>query len=244
MKRYRVSCVKNNEKVSLLIAGENTDVIKKELHKQGYSIIEILEDTLSIDDTGIFYFDVFINGVEKKGQKIKSNDILQAYIKLKDDLHYDIIAIYGEKDADEKEKTLTTNKIKESYRVYLSETEKKKKNTGEDIQPGIGEEKEENFLAKKEILNYVKLIDKVIIKISYILDNHKESLSEERIRNLELLYISLKKIRNITNINKLKIVAEKALLKIGEIEMELTDSTISEQKEDILNQTNQLLKEF
>ncbi|NCO32234.1 hypothetical protein GW891_05765, partial [bacterium] len=59
-----------------------------------------------------------MDGQKKNGQ-IQSTDIFKAYIKLVNDLHYQIISIYEDINATEEEKRFTTSKIHSGYLLYL-----------------------------------------------------------------------------------------------------------------------------
>ena len=124
MKAFKAICAKNNQKIELLARYETLEEAREDLHKQWYSIIDIQEISEFNENLGVFYFDAIING-SKKTWQIKSNDIFKAYLKLTDDLHYEVIYIYDRKDAQEKEKILITEKIKESHFIYNQKNKEK-----------------------------------------------------------------------------------------------------------------------
>ena len=160
--------------------------------------MEIVEISESVLDSGVFYFEAIIDGSKKSGQ-IKSNDIFRAYKKLVDDLHYQVISIYDNKDADEKEKLLITAKVKESY-DYFKSTEK------EQITDATPQTQDVPLFIQKELEKYYSLIDRVIEKIEYILSQYIANISLEKKEKLTKLIPLLRQVKNITNLDKLKIV--------------------------------------
>jgi hypothetical protein len=58
------------------------------------------------------------------------------------------------------------------------------------------------------------------------------------------LYNKLKQVKNITNVTKLKLIWEIALVKIWELQVELLEKNVIEDKKWILTDTNKLLKWF
>ena len=246
MKTFRTICAKNNQKIELIVKYNSLEEAKESLHKQWYSIVEIVEISESILDSGVFYFEAIIDGTKKNGQ-IKSNDIFRAYKKLVDDLHYNILTIYDNKDADEKEKILITAKVRESFDVFKSSQKKEEKK--ETIQKNKNQEittqtQEIPMYIQKELDKHYLLIDKTIEKIEGILINHIQDISQETKEKLIRIIPSLRQVKNITNIDKLKIVGEATLLKIGEVELSLLTKNITTEKKKFLSETNKLLWEF
>lgn len=121
MANFVAICSKNGQRVELSLVRANIEDAKAELHNQGYAIIEIRETAEFADQAGnslaTFYFDILVEGKQKSGQ-IKSSDSFRAYIKLVDDLHYQVLAIYDNPSANEEERRFFTNKIREMYAVY------------------------------------------------------------------------------------------------------------------------------
>jgi DNA-dependent RNA polymerase auxiliary subunit epsilon len=62
MKSFHVVCAKDNKKIELVLKFNSVEEVKKWLHKQNYSIINIeeIKDEM-INKTGLFYFDTIIN---------------------------------------------------------------------------------------------------------------------------------------------------------------------------------------
>ena len=118
MKTFKVICSKNSQKVNLVVSNPTAEAARVELNRQGYAIIEIQEIQQSEDDEqGVFYFEAYIGNATKKGQ-IKSVDIFKAYVKLVDDLEYNVTYIYDTPDAELSEKKLITARVKENYKIY------------------------------------------------------------------------------------------------------------------------------
>lgn len=121
MANFVAVCSKNGQRVEVSLVRATIDEAKAELHNQGYAIIEIREGSEVTDGSAnalaTFYFDILVEGRQKSGQ-IKSSDSFRAYIKLVDDLHYQVLAIYDNPSASEEEKRFFTNKIREMYAVY------------------------------------------------------------------------------------------------------------------------------
>lgn len=240
---YKATCAKNNQKIELMVQFDSLEDARQNLHSQWYSIIEIKETSEFTNNSEIFYFDFLTDWKIKKGS-INSDDILKAYIKLVDDLHHNIIFLYENKEATENEKILTTQKIKHSYDIYKSRVKESPNIQAPIKKENHWEENNINSILLKELNHYYLLIDKVLEKINFIINNFGENITIERKVKLNDLYNSLKQVKNITNISKLKLIGETALLKIGEFQMELISQNIMEWKKEILWDTNKLLKWF
>jgi hypothetical protein len=245
MKTFRTTCAKNNQKIELIVKYNSLEEAKESLHKQWYSIVEIVEISESVLDSGVFYFEAIIDGTKKNGQ-IKSNDIFRAYKKLVEDLHYQIISIYDNKDADEKEKTLITARVKESFYIFKSSQKEVKKEISqkEKISDATPQTQETLLFIQKELEKYYSLIDKIIEKIEIILSTYTLDIAQETKEKLTRIISSLRQVKNITNLDKLRIVGEAALLKIGEVELSLIEKNITSEKKQFLTETNKLLGDF
>lgn len=254
MHTFQAICAKNGQKVELIVKYNTLEEAREGLHKQGYSIIDIreMQQHQSEEATGkVFYFDVLIEGKKKSGQ-IQSNDIFKAYIKLVDDLHYTVGSIYENVNASEEEKFLTTSKIQASYDLYKQQhTEKtvkqEKKETVSDTATESKEKQAENIAETyvgKELQLYYWLIDRILLKIENILNAYEKYITQEKKAKLQELFITIKQLKNTTNRDKLRLVSEAALLKIGALELELMKENIELEKKDFIIETNQLLKKF
>ena len=96
----------------------------------------------------------------------------------------------------------------------------------------------------KEIQKYYLLIDRILEKIENILNTYGQYIETERKGKLQDFLTVLKQLKNTTNIDKLRIVSESALIKIGELELELLRDNKAVEKQGFLNETNELLKKF
>ncbi|NCO32235.1 hypothetical protein GW891_05770, partial [bacterium] len=66
----------------------------------------------------------------------------------------------------------------------------------------------------KELQKYYILIDKIVQKIENILQIYGQDIESERKTKLQDFLITLKQLKNTTNIDKLRIIAESVLIKI------------------------------
>jgi len=247
MQSFQAICAKNNQKVELIVQYHSLEEARQALHKQGYSIIEIKEVIWNTDQWNVYYFDIMLDG-HKKSWQIQSSDIFKAYIKLVGDLHYSVIAIYDDINATEEEKQFSTSKIHSSYLLYCAQNTKKEVKKEEKVEQTTQVQAAYSDISDtfiwKEIQKYYILIDKILQKIETILSTYDQYLESDRKTNLENFLIILKQLKNTTNIDKLRIISESALLKIGEIELELVQSNRAIEKKKFLNETNDLLKKF
>ncbi len=164
------------------------------------------------------------------------------------DLRYQVTAIYEEKDATEEEKQMTTSKIHSGYLLYqeqhavkiIEKVEKIEQTT--QVQAAYSDISD-TFIGK-EIQKYYLLIDRILEKIENILNTYGQYIETERKGKLQDFLTVLKQLKNTTNIDKLRIVSESALIKIGELELELLRDNKTVEKQGFLNETNELLKKF
>jgi len=246
MQTFQAICAKNNQRVELVVQYNTLDEERADLHNQGYSIIEIRETTTSSTIGKVFYFELSIDGKRKNGQ-IQSPDILKAYVKLTDDLHYTVVSIYESSDASEQEKLLITSRVRAGYDIYRNQKSTKalkKENTEASAPDSTRSDDITNSYVGKELQGYYLLIDKVLVKIETLLDLYGATLVEDRRIKLQNLHQSIKQLKNTTNIDKLRLVANAALIKIGEVELELIRGTTDTKKQEFLKETNELLRKF
>lgn len=246
MQSFQAICAKNNQKVELIVQYNSLEEARKALHDQGYSIVEIKQIEENKDQWKVFYFDVILDGKKKSGQ-IQSSDIFKAYIKLID-LNYQIVSIYEDINATEEEKQFTTSKIHSGYLLYIAQNKnkeiKKEEKVEQTTQVQAAYSDISDTFVGKEIQKYYLLIDKIIQKIEGIINNFGQYLEPERKVRLQNFITIFKQLKNTTNIDKLRIISENALIKIGEIELELLQSNKDIEKQNFLNETNELLKNF
>ena len=91
---------------------------------------------------------------------------------------------------------------------------------------------------------YHALIERISGKIEYLLANYSSQLGEDRTFRLKELVSSLKQLKNIANPDKLKLIGESALDRIGQLEIELIEKGFIIEKKEALSQTNVLLREI
>ncbi|MFB0964483.1 MAG: hypothetical protein QMC36_02105 [Patescibacteria group bacterium] len=249
MANFVAICSKNGQRVELSLVRANIEDAKAELHNQGYAIIEIRETAESADQAGnslaTFYFDILVEGKQKSGQ-IKSSDSFRAYIKLVDDLHYQVLAIYDNPSANEEERRFFTNKIREMYAVYKERNKGGAKPAEEPqsgrAKPTEADESRSGSLMERQVAKYHALIEQVVLKVEFLAANYSEQLGEDRLFRLKELITALKQLKNIQNLDKLRIVGEAALEKIGQLEVEFIEKGYIREKKDTLKDTNSLLK--
>lgn len=247
MKTFQAVCAKNSQKVNLVVQYQSMEEARSDLHKQGYSIIDIQEVQNLSSEGKVFYFEVLINQAKKSGQ-IQSSDIFKAYLKLVDDLHYTVVSIYEDQNATENEKILTTSKVHSSYEIYKKESGNKTQTKSEKQE--ATEKKNSNESAptdsyvQKQLDSYYLIIDQIIGKIERLLTEYIQYLSPDRKNRLTELHIALKQLKNTTNLDKLRIISEASLLRIGEVEIELIQEHKNLKKQEFLKDTNDFLKKL
>ena len=91
-------------------------------------------------------------------------------------------------------------------------------------------------------MKYHALIEKIVIKIEYLVANFSEQLGEDRMFRLKELITALKQLKNIQNLDKLKLLGEAALERVGHLEMELIEKGFITDRKEALKDTNVLLK--
>lgn len=249
MANFVAVCSKNGQRVELSLSKATIEEAKSELHNQGYAIIEIHESAEASDaqsSLSTFYFDILVDGKVKSGQ-IKSADSFRAYIKLVDDLHYQVLSIYESPASGEDERKFFTNRIREMYAVYKGSGAKKgpakdapsgaPKPTEADATPA-----EPTSVLARQVAKYHSLIERTVVKVEFLLANFPTQLGEDRVFRLKELVTALKQLKNTTNADKLKIVGETALDSIGKLEIELIEKGFVKDKKAVLGQTNELLR--
>jgi hypothetical protein len=239
MPLYQATVAKNNQKVSLTLEQSSKQLAQEYLHNQGYSILSLDEKIwggIDTQKTKSFFFVVRIAGQDKKWQ-IHSPDILRAYKKLTEDLSYEVQSIYEDALATEEEIAYSTARAKETY------LELRGRSTG-----SVPVLKKENgsitgaTILEKEVQKYQLLLERIYIKLTDLVAQHSAVFWEERAARITLLAQAIKQARQITNITKLKIIGEGALLKIGALELEITGAEHEEDKKNFIAETNILLR--
>lgn len=238
MSKYKIVASKSQKKYTLIISADSEIEAKEKLHKDGYSILTIHpteEDSEIIGNK--FLFQIENNG-EIKNWIIIGIDIFKVYIKLKDELGYNIIFLYPEWDeahnsAEKKQKIM-------DQLIYGYEMQKKTLKLKEQKQKA-----EESFYLKKQLDDTYKLIEKVVQKIEHIIhEKENYTASSETFEKLEKVYESLIHIKGSTNLSKLKEIGELALLKVGQIELQSLEKKKDLASRELVKNTNELLKKI
>lgn len=246
MKNFKVTVTKWTQKFDLIRNRESESILKEDLHKEGFSIVTITQtDNIEVS-WARFYFEVNQDWILKQWSII-SNDIFKAFLKIKDELKWDLVYIYQNKDDLLEEKEKNMKNLNEQYKVYLEFHKKElleKEVKEEKKQKIVKEEKTDSFWLKKELEKVYILIDKVLEKLKYFiqLDNEKV-LSFSRKEKIKDIYNNIIRLKSSTNVSKLYQIAEIALAKIWEIELEFVEKQKNDEYRNLLNSTNKLLKE-
>lgn len=244
MKKFKVEISKWLNKYNLIRKQESEMLLREELHKEGFSILSIIEVVDVKISKNNFLFEINKNWLIQKWT-IVSNDIFKAYLKIKDELKYDLVYIYNDENTTLEEKQKIIHEIKEQYRIYLTTNKKdiNKKEILEEKQKSI-EENIDNFQMKKELDETYKIIDKVLVKINYFLNQENdEYLTFEKKEKLKEIYYVVIRLKSSTNISKLRQVWELALTKIWELEIQILENKKSQEYESLVLETNKLLRE-
>ena len=241
MNKFKISASKGQKKYSLVLSAVSEKQAKERVHSEWYSILSISPITDADISWNKFIFSWVVNG-KIKSWTIIWDDIFKIYVKLRDDLWYNLNELYPEADknmsAEDKWKILQS--LDSSYghesRSKKSETKTKKKQ-------GINEKKSlEGFHMKKELDETYAMIDVVIQKLQWLIVSPKLTDAWKK-QKLTDVYNSIIKIKKSTNIEKLKQVGEAALLKIWEIELSTLEESKNEKSKKLLSETNKLLKQ-
>lgn len=237
MQKYKVVASKSQKKYTLILSADSESHAKEKLHKDGYSI-------LSIDLAGDhkvsgnkFIFQVQKDGDIKNGVII-GHDIFKVYIKLREELGYNVISIYPEGDEAHNNAEKKQRIIKELESGYEIQQKKIKIKQEE-------KQSEESFYLKKQLDQTYILINQAIKKFDGIFNNRKDyNISDETFYKLEKVYEKLIHIKSSTNLVKLKKIWELALMKIWEIELQSLEENKNKKSRELLNETNTLLKKI
>ncbi len=240
MQKFKIAVSKDQKKYTIVLDAISESEAREKVHKQGYSILNV--STISEEEISgqKFYFRGTLNG-ELKKWKVVGDDIFKLYLKLRKDLGYHITSIYSESDKDisDSEKKKIIRDLESSYNLHLGikakkETEEKNKAPESEL---------DGFYMKKELEETYALIEMVLKKLENIMGEYQfyglDDLGLEKIRNI---YNSIVKIKKTTNISKLKEIGEKALIKIGTIELRSIEKDKNIEQRELLKQTNKWLK--
>ena len=243
--QFQATCSKWSKRLRLTLSANNIEAARSILHGQWYSIIELHEALLNTNTTlgNFFYFDARVNGILQSG-KIQSTDIFKSYKKLTEDLKYEVIYIYTNEGMPEESKKVITAKVKDGYRLY-------KESLGEDMDEqdelrsktqDQQEMQEISGEVLKEIEKFSKVIDSSIEKIQNIFLRYHDKITSEQKINLENLENSLIQTKGTKNLWKIATTVENGLRMIGETELALMKTGMTDEKQKYLDETNALLK--
>lgn len=246
MKNFKVEVSKWLEKYNLIRKAESESLLKDMLHKEWFSVLSIQTMGDIEVDGNKFYFEIIQNW-ELKVWTIVSKDIFKAYVKIKDNLKFDLKYIYLDKDTSLNEKEKIIHELHEQYRIYLDANKKeiqKKEEIEKDKIKVVEEAKIEDFHMKKELDEVYEIITKVMQKLRYFIELPNNTyLDFEKKEKLKDLHNTLVKLKNSTNITKLRQIWELALTKVWELELKILESTKNTEAKKLLWETNKLLKE-
>ena len=243
MKKFKASVSKWESKYSIVMEWENIEEVKQKIHKEWYSILN-LEDFIETSTLWEKFLFIAKDNWEIKKWAIIWDDIFKAYFKLRNWLKYNISEFYLERDKDldtnSKEKLLKS--LDEQYNIAILKKEVNKwkiENNQEKTN-----DKLDNFYMKKELEESHKIIDLVLSKLKSILESTTYNISDEEKEKYKLLYNNIIKLKNITNIPKIKEVWEIALMKVWNLELTLIEKDKTNNSKLLLGETNKLLKQI
>ncbi len=245
MQKYKITASKSQKKYTFVVSEENEKLAKKKVHDDWYSILSVEIFDESNTQRLAFVFEAEKDSQIKKW-KVVWDDIFKIYLKLRDWMWYNIKKLYSTKDENktQKEKDIQLKEIEEQYN-YFSALNKKWNKKEEKKQDIVKENINiDNFYLKKELEETYKLIDHVLKKLNNLLVNQEYFIEDTKKEKLKTLYNSLVKIKSSTNISKLREVWEAALLKVWEIELKSLEKSKDEKWEQLLEETNKLLKQI
>ncbi len=237
MQKYKIVASKSQKKYTIIVSADSETEAKEKIHKEDYSILSVSQISEAEIKGQKFIFQVEIKGDIKNGI-IVGKDIFKVYIKLRDEMGYKIIFLYPEGDeahnnAEKKQKIMS--QLEHWYEMQ-KQTQK--------IQT-IQKENDEKFYHSKELQQTQLLVEKVLSKLDSILTSSSKAwILSEQITKLTKIYEKLIHMRGSTNVEKLKEISELALLKIGEIELQIVESNKDTQSRELLQETNDLLKKI
>ncbi len=249
MKNFKLSVSKNGKKYTIVFKAETEKDARKKVHDEWYSILGIEEISSKEDIWNIFLFTAKTEDWSYKKWKIVWDDIFKVYVKLRKNLEYNVITLYSEENSEftEEKKLSIISDLKEEYNLLFSW---KKKDNLEKLREKINKDKEKNtknknFYLKKELTTTYELIDFILIKLEKLLSGSWSiKISVEQKEKIKNIYNSIIKLKKSTNISKLKIIWEAALLKIWEIELRELEDKHEDSSKDLLKETNSLLRKI
>ena len=255
MQKYKITATKNQKKYSLVLSAESQKEAQEKVHREGYSILKIEEYTTPSENKGRggkrFVF-VWEKWWESKRWIIVWNDILKIYIKLVDELEYNIVELYPEWDIhyeDIGNRKKLIEDLEAWYKIQKSKQDSWDKNIkkNEEIKEDLLNSTwvDDNFYLKKQLETTYKLIDLVLLKFNTIFQSKDEYMIEDELYiKLQDIYSKIISLKSSTNIPKLQEIWELALIKIWELELKRLKDQKSQELLTELKDTNKLLKKL
>jgi len=249
MKNYKLSVSKNGRKYTIVFKAETEKDARNKVHDEWYSILSIEEMSAKENIWNTFLFTAKTDNGSFKKWKIVWNDIFKVYVKLRKNLEYNVLSLYSENDKDlsDEKKQIIISDLKEEFNLLYSW---KKKDNLDKLREKIKKDnnensKNKNFYLKKELENTYKLIDFILVKLEKLLSwDTWININNEQKEKIKKIYNSIIKLKKSTNISKLKIIWEAALIKIWELELKELDKKHKNISSDLLKETNYLLKKI
>lgn len=255
MPKYKITVSKDQKKYTIVYEAETENLAKDRVHKEWYSILNIEKFNREDFNGKEYVFEAEKNGEIKKW-KVVWNDIFKVYLKLRDGLSYRIKKLYikGDENLSDFEKNKILKSLEDQYEIYKnieSKTKEKKFEEKEKLKKGSlknngnNSNNLDNFYLKKELDETYKLIDFVLVKLNNVFEKDViKGIWFDKKEKLKNIYNNIIKVRNSTNISKLKEIWELALIKVWEIELELVEKNKSKQAKLLLKNTNKVLKKL
>ncbi len=245
MPKYKVLASKNQKKYNLIFSASTKEEAKQRVHLQGYSVLGIEEINLDSLKWNKIIFRAIDPDWKEKKWKVIWNDLFKVFLKLKEDLAYDIKELFFEQDKNlsQEEKQKELEKLQRKYELYkqINKQDKKEKKQDDKKQ----QEDIDSFYLKKELEESYKLLDFTLKKLSFLLQNENFNLIEfDKREKLKIINNELIKLKTSTNIAKIKKISELALEKIWELELFILEQTKNEELRKELQNTNKLLKKL
>ena len=247
-KDFKASVWKWNKKFTVIVKWKSKSDAKDKLHAQWYSIMSIEESKWVKVRWKKFYFIISVNW-KNKSWTIMWQDLFKVYLKLRDELSYTVKYIYEEENTWDIEKERIIHDLEEQYYIYswtVKDQKKWKEKREEETKARKEKESKEwmkDFYIKKQLQDARSLLTFAQDKLKNILDwKYWIDLEVEEKEKYNDAYSLLIKIKKSSNISKIQQVAERALMKVWELELRILEGQKREEMKDLLNETNFLLK--
>ena len=238
MKTFRIVCSKNNNRVTLVNQYNSVEEARYDVGRQGYAVIEVAELKEELTLEGVCYFEVKTPEGIRKG-KIKSDDIFRAYVKLVDDLGYQVIFIYDRADADDAYKKLMTVNVEKSYAIFKEQSGAKKR---EAEAAKASADAAIAFHSQREIDRLRGVYAKMLAKAEGLMNTYRADFDSDTVNEMTEVINKIRTVGSISNVERLRLLGEDCLRKIGNAEIKVINRRNIGEKREFLSETNQLLK--